>query len=122
VRVGLKERLNHTVGALSGGEQQRVAVARSLVLKPSILLADEPTGNLDPRTSETIHDLLISLNREDGITAVIVTHNIKLAERLTRQVTLIDGEIVPTCNLDGLVKSPQTDDTVKSSGCKAFES
>jgi len=121
VRVGLKERLNHMVGALSGGEQQRVAVARSLVLKPSILLADEPTGNLDPRTSETIHDLLISLNREDGITAVIVTHNIKLAERLTRQMTLIDGEIVPTCNLDGLAKSPQTDDTVKSSGCKARE-
>jgi len=100
VRVGLKERLNHTVGALSGGEQQRVAVARSLVLKPSILLADEPTGNLDPRTSETIHDLLISLNREDGITAVIVTHNIKLAGKLTRQVTLIDGKVVPTLDLD----------------------
>ncbi len=95
VRMGLKDRLKHAVGELSGGEQQRVAVARSLVLKPIILLADEPTGNLDPRTSETIHDLLMSLNREDGITAVIVTHNMKLAERLSRQMTLIDGKAVP---------------------------
>jgi lipoprotein-releasing system ATP-binding protein len=94
-RVGLKDRLKHAVGELSGGEQQRVAVARSLVLKPAILLADEPTGNLDPRTSETIHELLISLNREDGITAVIVTHNMKLAERLSRRMTLIDGKAVP---------------------------
>lgn len=95
VRMGLKDRLKHAVGELSGGEQQRVAVARSLVLKPIILLADEPTGNLDSRTSETIHDLLMSLNREDGITAVIVTHNMKLAERLSRQMTLIDGKAVP---------------------------
>jgi lipoprotein-releasing system ATP-binding protein len=95
VRVGLKDRLRHQAGELSGGEQQRVAVARSLVLKPAILLADEPTGNLDAKTGETIHDLLISLNRQDGITAVIVTHNMKLAERLSRQVTLIDGKAVP---------------------------
>ena len=95
VRVGLKDRLKHQAGELSGGEQQRVAVARSLVLKPSILLADEPTGNLDAKTAETIHDLLISLNRQDHITAVIVTHNMKLAERLSRQVTLIDGKAVP---------------------------
>ncbi len=95
VRVGLKDRLRHQAGELSGGEQQRVAVARSLVLKPSILLADEPTGNLDAKTGETIHDLLISLNRQDGITAVIVTHNMKLAERLSRQVALIDGKAVP---------------------------
>jgi len=95
VRMGLKDRLKHAVGELSGGEQQRVAVARSLVLKPIILLADEPTGNLDPRTSETIHDLVMSLNRDDGITAVIVTHNMKLAERLSRQMTLIDGKAVP---------------------------
>ena len=94
-RVGLKDRLRHHVGELSGGEQQRVAVARSLVLRPSILLADEPTGNLDARTGESIHDLLISLNREDGITAVIVTHNMKLAEKLSRRVTLIDGKAVP---------------------------
>lgn len=95
VRVGLQDRFRHQVGELSGGEQQRVAVARSLVLKPSVLLADEPTGNLDTKTGETIHDLLVSLNRDDGITAVIVTHNMKLAERLSRQVTLIDGRAVP---------------------------
>ena len=95
VRVGLQDRFRHQVGQLSGGEQQRVAVARSLVLKPSVLLADEPTGNLDTKTGETIHDLLVSLNRDDGITAVIVTHNMKLAERLSRQVTLIDGRAVP---------------------------
>jgi len=93
-RVGLKERLKHYVGELSGGEQQRVAVARSLVLKPLILLADEPTGNLDARTSESIHDLLISLNRDNGITMVIVTHNMRLAEKLSRRVTLIDGKVV----------------------------
>jgi len=95
IRVGLKDRLKHVVGELSGGEQQRVALARSLVLNPDVLLADEPTGNLDPRTSETIHDLLLSLNHEDGITAVIVTHNMRLAERLSRQMTLIDGNTVP---------------------------
>ena len=94
-RVGLKDRLRHHVGELSGGEQQRVAVARSLVLKPLILLADEPTGNLDARTAESIHDLLISLNRDDGITAVVVTHNIKLAEKLSRRVTLVDGKALP---------------------------
>ena len=93
-RVGLGDRLGHHVGELSGGEQQRVAVARSLVLKPSILLADEPTGNLDARTGESIHDLLISLNRDDGITAVVVTHNMKLAEKLSRRVTLVDGKVV----------------------------
>jgi lipoprotein-releasing system ATP-binding protein len=92
IRVGLKDRLSHAVGELSGGEQQRVALARSLVLKPDVLLADEPTGNLDPKTGETIHELLLSLNREDGITAVIVTHNMGLAERLSRQMTLVDGK------------------------------
>jgi lipoprotein-releasing system ATP-binding protein len=94
-RVGLGDRMKHHVGELSGGEQQRVAVARSLVLKPSILLADEPTGNLDARTGESIHDLLISLNRDDGITAVIVTHNMELAKKLSRRVTLVDGKAMP---------------------------
>ena len=91
-RVGLGNRLRHLVGELSGGEQQRVAVARSLVLRPSILLADEPTGNLDARTGESIHDLLLSLNRDDGITAAVVTHNMELAEKLSRRVTLADGK------------------------------
>lgn len=94
-RVGLGNRLKHLVGELSGGEQQRVAVARSLVLRPSILLADEPTGNLDARTGESIHDLLISLNRDDGVTAAVVTHNIQLAEKLSRRITLVDGKALP---------------------------
>lgn len=94
-RVGLGNRLEHLVGELSGGEQQRVAVARSLVLRPSILLADEPTGNLDARTGESIHDLLISLNRDDGVTAAVVTHNIQLAEKLSRRITLVDGKALP---------------------------
>jgi len=91
-RVGLDNRLMHAVGELSGGEQQRVAVARSLVMQPSVLLADEPTGNLDPKTGETIHELLISLSRDDGLTGVIVTHNMQLADKLSRKMTLIDGK------------------------------
>jgi lipoprotein-releasing system ATP-binding protein len=94
-RVGLQNRMQHAVGELSGGEQQRVAVARALIMGPAILLADEPTGNLDPKTGETIHDLLISLNREDGLTAVIVTHNMELAEKLSRKMTLVDGKAKP---------------------------
>jgi lipoprotein-releasing system ATP-binding protein len=94
-RVGLTNRMAHAIGELSGGEQQRVAVARALVMEPSILLADEPTGNLDPRTGETIHDLLISLNREEGLTGIIVTHNMSLAEKLVRKMTLVDGKAMP---------------------------
>jgi lipoprotein-releasing system ATP-binding protein len=90
--VGLKERLSHKPGELSGGEQQRVAVARALVLEPKILLADEPTGNLDTKTGESVFDLLQELNQIKGVTLIVVTHNLKLAEKLSRQIQLIDGK------------------------------
>jgi lipoprotein-releasing system ATP-binding protein len=92
VRVGLAHRLRHRVSTLSGGEQQRVAVARALVLKPEVLLADEPTGNLDPHSGSQVQELLMDLNREQGLTSVIVTHNLGLAQALTRQITLLDGK------------------------------
>lgn len=91
VRVGLKDRLDHMVTKLSGGEQQRVALARALVLKPHILLADEPTGNLDKKNSEQVHDLLLELNREFAMTLVVVTHNTELAAYMSRRVTILDG-------------------------------
>lgn len=91
--VGLKERLTHKPGELSGGEQQRVAVARALVLEPKVLLADEPTGNLDTKTGEAIFTLLRELNREKGVTLIMVTHNLKLAGELPRQIHLVDGKV-----------------------------
>jgi lipoprotein-releasing system ATP-binding protein len=94
VQVGLQDRLHHRVGALSGGEQQRVAVARALVMEPDILLADEPTGNLDPRIGRQIHDLLVRLNQEKGLTTVVVTHNLELADLLSYQVTIKDGKVI----------------------------
>jgi lipoprotein-releasing system ATP-binding protein len=93
VRVGLQDRLQHRVGKLSGGEQQRVALARALVLKPAILLADEPTGNLDKMNSDQIHRLLLELNRELLMTLVVVTHNMELASYMSRRVTIIDGRL-----------------------------
>lgn len=92
--VGLENRLTHKPGELSGGEQQRVAVARALVLKPDALLADEPTGNLDAVTGESVHNLLMEINANKGITMIIVTHNEKLAGRMERVVALIDGKAV----------------------------
>ena len=89
--VGLKGRLSHKPGELSGGEQQRVAVARALVLEPKVLLADEPTGNLDTQTGESVFDLLQELNRIKEVTLIVVTHNQKLAEKMSRQIQLIDG-------------------------------
>ena len=90
--VGLKERFSHKPGELSGGEQQRVAVARALVLEPKVLMADEPTGNLDTKTGESVFDLLQELNRIKGVTLIVVTHNLKLAEKMSRQIQLIDGK------------------------------
>jgi lipoprotein-releasing system ATP-binding protein len=94
VKVGLKDRLTHRVNQLSGGEQQRVALARALVLSPALLLADEPTGNLDKKNSEHVHELLYELNRELGMTLVVVTHSFELAAYMSRRVTLSEGRLI----------------------------
>jgi lipoprotein-releasing system ATP-binding protein len=94
-RMGLLARAEHRPGELSGGESQRVALARALVLKPTLLLADEPTGNLDPATGEGIHNLLREVNRDLGVTAVVVTHNEELARSMPRQLRMAGGHIVP---------------------------
>ena len=96
IRVGLGDRLNHRVGKLSGGEQQRVALARALVLKPKLLLADEPTGNLDRGNSDHVHQLLMELNKELRMTLVVVTHNMELASFMSRRVTIEEGMLVET--------------------------
>lgn len=93
-RVGLLRRLRHRPGELSGGEQQRVAIARAIVLKPKMVLADEPTGNLDLETGMSILDLLLGLNSQDKITMVLVTHSPEVAKRLGRRIRLLDGKIV----------------------------
>src|SRR4051812_4738692 len=91
--VNLSERVTHRPGELSGGEQQRVALARALVLSPKLLLADEPTGNLDTVTSGAMHDLFFEINKKHGTTIVIVTHNMVFAESMPRVVTMRDGKI-----------------------------
>ncbi len=93
-RVGLDTRRSNRVEDLSGGEQQRVAIARALTMKPDLLLADEPTGNLDQKNSDSVHGLLKDLNQEFGMTIIVVTHNSTLAQMMDRKVTLKDGRII----------------------------
>lgn len=92
-RVGLAQRLHHTPRQLSGGEQQRVAIARAFACDPAVLFADEPTGNLDNRTGQVISDLLMELNREQGTTLVMVTHDEQLARRCNRRLHIEAGEV-----------------------------
>jgi lipoprotein-releasing system ATP-binding protein len=92
-KVGLKRRMTHRAGELSGGEQQRVAIARALIMSPKLILADEPTGNLDWSTGQEIADLLLQLNREEKIAIVIATHNERLAGKMFKQMEIVDGQI-----------------------------
>lgn len=94
-RVGLGERLRHYPKVLSGGEQQRVALARAFVVQPAVLLADEPTGSLDFATGETVMELMFALNREQGTTLVLVTHDRAIAQRCERRITIEAGRLVP---------------------------
>jgi lipoprotein-releasing system ATP-binding protein len=93
--VGLSERVTHRTGEISGGEQQRTAICRALVMEPSVLLADEPTGNLDRATASGVVDLLLSLNRSRGLSLLMVTHNDQVASRLHRVIRIDDGRIAP---------------------------
>ena len=95
-RVGLAHRLHHRVTTLSGGERQRAAIARAILMDPRVILADEPTGNLDERTGREINDLLLQLNQNQGVTLVVVTHNAELAQRMQRTLELRSGELYET--------------------------
>ena len=102
-RVGLSARASHRPSEMSGGEQQRTAVARALAMSPSIILADEPSGNLDHHTAESLHDLLAGLVRDLGLGAVVVTHNRSLAGRASRVLLLADGQLADTTGIEGAV-------------------
>jgi len=91
--VGLSHRLKHRPGELSGGEQQRVAIARALAMDPKLVLADEPTGNLDQRTSDDIHELLVRINKQSDVAFIVVTHNKTLAEMMQRRLVMKDGVV-----------------------------
>ncbi len=91
--VGLSHRMDHRPGELSGGEQQRVAIARSLLMNPRLVLADEPTGNLDQKTSDDVHELLVKINESHGVAFVVVTHNDGLARLMDRQLEMRDGVV-----------------------------
>jgi len=105
--VGLSHRLTHRPGELSGGEQQRVALARALVMRPRLILADEPTGNLDTGTSDAIHKLFFELNRSRGLTFLIVTHSRDLAARMPRVVTMKDGKVETDDRREATVEVPE---------------
>jgi ABC-type lipoprotein export system ATPase subunit len=114
-RVGLGDRLSHHTSQLSGGQQQRVAIARALVNDPSILLADEPTGNLDSRTSSEVIALFRQLNVEQGITVVLVTHDQDIAQNAKRTIVLRDGQVVTdTTDFSRALKSLHSHDSVPS--------
>ncbi len=95
-RVGLAHRRHHRVTTLSGGERQRAAIARAILLEPAVVLADEPTGNLDERTGREINDLLLHLNKDQGVTLIVVTHNAELAQCMHRTLELRSGELYET--------------------------
>jgi putative ABC transport system ATP-binding protein len=118
-RVGLGERLDHHPGQLSGGQQQRVAIARALVNEPAILMGDEPTGNLDSRTSREVIQLFQQLNEQQGITVILVTHDQEVARHARRKIVLRDGQIIEDTTdfhqaLEALRSSPQEESPSES--------
>jgi len=92
--VGLEKRMSHRIGEMSGGEQQRVAIARALIMQPRLILADEPTGNLDWKTGEEVAELLVELNKDIGMAMVVATHNQRLASRMSAQMEIVGGELI----------------------------